>query len=222
MLKLGYLHNHIITPEGYLEDIGWSSANGELRSEGLMKSKLYKEYFSQSEAHLGIDFLFDAIKQTASEELQGEDLFAQQPWNGFYSRLHEEPFVQVAGTKNRFHWMNVLFEETGYHQGQGYYSFRRNEKVESVLSNLMSLLFLAERTLPGVWVFGPPLSWPACDDTSLQGYLAPREVEKLADRLGRLESLTREQDDELFPIFTDRVKRAADTGLGLITMHGGL
>jgi hypothetical protein len=220
--KLGIRYNHIFTPEGYLEDIGWSPANGELRSKGMMKSKLYKEYFSHTEAYLGIDFLFDAIKQTASEELPGEDLFAQQPADGFYSRLHEEPFVQVAGTKSGFHWMNALFEETGYNSREAYCSYRPNEIVESVLSNLISLLFLAERTLPGVWVFGPPLSWPACDDTSLQGYLAPGEVEKLADRLGRLEILTREQDDELFPLFADRVKRAADAGLGLITMHDGL
>jgi hypothetical protein len=34
--------------------------------------------------------------------------------------------------------------------------------------------------------------------------------------------LTREQGDELFPLFADRVKRASIAGFGLITMHGGL
>jgi hypothetical protein len=212
----------LIAPEGYLNDIGWSPGRDELCSELVSNSKLHKEYFSRSEAFLGIDILFDAIKQTAGKELPGEDTFAERPWDGFYSRLQEEPFFQVAGTKRRFRWMNVLFEETGYHPVQGYCSFRPNEMVESALAGLISRLFLAERTMPGVWNFGPPLSWPACDDTSLQGYLAPTEVKELAERLGRLETLTRGEEDELFQLFADRVKRSADAGLGLITMHGGL
>src|SRR5262245_9225457 len=192
------LSEHRIAPSGYLDDIGWDPAKEELRAEALMNSKSHKEYFSLSGDFLGNHILFDAIKQTAGEELPGEDIFAERPRNGFYSRLHGEPFVQVAGTKSRFHWMNGLFGETGhhrnYHEAKAYFSFRPNKMVEATLANLLSQLLLTERTLPGVELFGPPSSWPASDDPSLQGYLSPGEVDELAGRLERLEALTREQD----------------------------
>src|SRR5262245_40250819 len=125
-LDLRYLPDHLMAPEGYLHDIGWPPANGELRSEVLLKSKLHEEFILRSEAQYAINFLYDAIKQSAGEELPGEDAFAERPHNGFYSRLHKEPFVQVAGTKSRFHWMNGMFEETGCHRDydskQTYYS----------------------------------------------------------------------------------------------------
>ncbi|HZS05794.1 MAG TPA: hypothetical protein VFD58_13225 [Blastocatellia bacterium] len=226
MIELGWTATNLVAPEGYFDEIGWALERKMLDARQISQSQLHKEFFSKSDAFLGVDLLFDAIRHSAGEELPGEDPFEKQPWNGFYSRSHYEPFIQVAGTKSRFHWINELFEETGWHQkydeSQSYYSFRSNGAADDSLLALISKLFLAERTLPGVWMFGPPLSWPACDDIALQGYLAPGEVKELADRIDHLEFLVRQQDDELFPLFADRVRRSVASGQGLVTMHGAL
>jgi hypothetical protein len=185
------------------------------------RAKLHEcpDYSEYCQAADSISYLLEeAIKQSAAVNLMGED-----PYAGNYYASTDARFVkiQVAGTKNQYSFLESAFEVNGC-PGKSHYNYsRRKDGTSTQLQELFESLFLYQRIIPGVWSPSESPVWTAHDDLSFAGYLSPGETVRLWGELKRWESRTG-IEDELFPIFTDRVKRAADAGYGLLTIHAGL
>lgn len=215
-------HWHVL-PEGYLDDIGWSGLPVAFPANNLRQSLLHQAV-AKAVGFEATVLLCSAIRCWVSAELPGNDPFANDPYDGFYSRLNDRPAVQVAGTKNGYHFLKGLF--TVIHDSeQMLYRYHRREKTGDKLAELLEALFLATRAFPGITVLPENNSWPAYDDLGIQGYLMPSEVSNLVTYLDFIAESGEEDDsddDDLFPLFADRVRRAAKSGYGLITLHDGL
>lgn len=98
---------------------------------------------------------------------------------------------------------------------------RRTHIPSHQLHELFESLFLYQRVIPGTWFPRESPVWPGFDDLSFAGYLAPGEVKRLWDELLQWEARGA-VEDELFPLFLDRARRAAESGCGLLTIHAGL
>jgi hypothetical protein len=155
----------------------------------------------------GTDRLGEAILLHASVNVGGRDVFASQPWDGYYSRLHRPPHVQVAGTKNRFHFLAAFFDVPEEPVTGGVpeltrpvYRYRRKTAGDRRWEELLEFLFLGFRTFPGVEVLSAARGWPAYDDPWIAGYLLPEEVKELASLLGQVGGSVdvRENGYELF------------------------
>jgi hypothetical protein len=224
-------------PGGYLAEIGWSQAaaeSGVLEAKVLRRSPLHARLEKLGCADDGTMFLSEAIVKYCSTDLRGPDPVATIGSHGdYYSRRHSEPRVQVAGTKNRFHFLENFYAEneaqlsaTAERSFRGwlvrYRSLRRNARLELFLARL----FLGLRALPGVSTTPEDFSWLGSDDELIAGYLTPAELHDLADELRKVPGdLFKERsfdEAELWPLFSDRVTRAAAQGLGLVTLRNGL
>ncbi|MGW8394799.1 hypothetical protein [Pseudoduganella sp. HUAS MS19] len=179
----------------------------------------YPEYSGYCEAPDSSSYMLEeAIKQSAAVTLMGYD-----PYAGDYCASTDARFMarQVAGTKNQYTFLETAFE-VNWCQETSHYSYTRREKGTSAqLQELFELLFLYQRLIPGVWSPSESPMWPGYDDLSFAGYLSPGEVTRLWDELTRWESRG-VVEDELFPLFSDRVKRASESGCGLLTIYAGL
>jgi hypothetical protein len=143
----------------------------------------------------------------------------------YYGTPHRRPHRQVAGTKRRYYFLLHLFTAT-WQQARSVYDYAALPFVDATLRDLLEALFLSTRAFPGTPVLDRDATWPGFDDTWLPGLLAPDEVQRLVpylDDIARLDAaLPLDDQDVLFPLFADRVRRAADQGLGLVTLHAGL
>jgi hypothetical protein len=159
-----------------------------------------------------------AIKQTAAVNLPGSDPYSD---DYFACINHHSGRRLVAGTKNVYHFLESAFEVDWRPQNHHYAYSRRRQGASPELQELFESLFLYQRSLPGAWF--PPQSptWPGYDDLSFSGYLSPAEVKSLRDELAFWGKPSPAQD-ALFQLFTDRVRRAGDSGFGLLTIHAGL
>jgi hypothetical protein len=219
-LESGSSHWRVL-PKGYLEDIGWSGCTLGFPADNLRHSVLHQAV-AKTIGDTGTVLLCRAIRGWACAELSGSDPFANTPWNGFYSRLGDRPTVQVAGTKTQYRFLEGRFT-LSYDSERMLYGYNRREKNSDKLDELLEKLFLATRAFPGILVLPENNSWPAYDDLWMQGYLMPSEVSQLVTYLDLIaESCEEHGFDDLFPLFADRVRRAAISGYGLITLHAGL
>jgi hypothetical protein len=218
-------------PLDYLTDIGWQNTDVPLATSRVRKSKVHRSAHALGCTEIGTYLLGDAIVAHASVSLGGHDAFASQPWDGYYSRLGRAPHVQVAGTKNRFYFLEAFFDISEELVAEDFpestrpaYPYHRKTSGGGRWEELLEFLFLGLRTFPGVEVLPVAPAWPASDDVWIAGYLVPEEVRELASLLGQIVgSVSMAADgDELFPLFEDRVGRAATDGTGLIAFHGFL
>jgi len=218
----------------YLEDIGWTPGTPFVAADRLRASALHGELDRFGLAEVGTIAVCHAIRFSASVELAGADRFENYSLNSeyldarhfrYYARLHDAPRCQVAGTKNRYHFLDDLFTAT-YRRERSVLDCAARPFVAPALRDLLEALFLSTRAFPGIQVLDRNATWPAHDDTRFQGLLAPAEVRRLVpylDDIARLEAaLDLDEQHELFPLFADRVRRAADQGLALVTLHNGL
>lgn len=159
-----------------------------------------------------------AIKQTAAVNLPGSDPFA-----GNYFASFDTPSgrMQVAGTKNSYSFLESAFEEN-WKPRDSLYTYSRRQNGGSVqLQELLEALFLYQCVIPGTWFPSQSPAWPGYDDLSFAGYLSPTQVKSLKDQLAIWEVPSLVHDDE-FLLFSDRVKRSAESNCGLLTIHAGL
>jgi hypothetical protein len=219
----------------YLQDIGWAASTPFVTADRLRASGLHRELERSGLAEICTHALCDAICFSASVELAGADRFEDHSLPHcelfdashfrWYARLHDAPRCQVAGTKNRYHFLEDLFITTGQ-QRRRVYDHAARPFVDPALRDLLEALFLSTRAFPGTWVLDRNATWPAADDLRFQGLLAPAEVRRLVpylDDIAQLEAaLDLDEQHELFPLFADRVRRSADQGLALVTLHDGL
>lgn len=159
-----------------------------------------------------------AIKQTATVNLTGLD-----PYDGNYYASTNDPSgtKQVAGTKNRYPFLEGAFEIVWQPQMHHYTYSRRHQGATARLQELLESLFLYLHVIPGTWFPSSPTTWPGYDDLSFAGYLSPSEVKVLQEELALWEVPDLETD-MTFLVFIDRVRRAAESDLGLLTIHAGL
>ncbi|MBL0218934.1 MAG: hypothetical protein IPQ07_34325 [Myxococcales bacterium] len=210
------------SPPGYLQEIGWTPGAPFAEADRLRASALHSELDRSGLAAVHTFVVCHAIRFSTSVDLAGDDPFED---DGYYARLHDAPYCQVAGTKNRFHFLDALFTTT-WRPERRVYDYAARPVVAPPLRDLLDALFLSTRTFPGIQVLDRNATWPGYDDTWFQGLLAPQEVGRLAsclDEIAQLEAARDTDDqDELFPLFADRVRRAAAEGLALVTLHNGL
>ena len=184
-------------------------SRGKLHASGKYKTFLQLDF-----PHL----LEIAIKQTAAVKLPGNDPFAG---NYFASCDAPSGAIQVAGTKNAYSFLEGAFE-TQWNAQEHLYTYSRRQQGASVeLQELLESLFLYQCVIPGTWIPSRSPSWPAHDDLSFAGYLSPPQVKSLANQLASWEAASLVGDD-LFLLFSDRVRRAAELNCGLLTIHAGL
>jgi len=159
-----------------------------------------------------------AIKQSAAINPVPDD-----PYVGDYFAFTEDRSGKklAAGTKNLYSFLETAFEVCYNSETHLYHYFRRTEGTSNQLHTLFESLFLYQRVIPGTWFPSDSPIWPGFDDESFAGYLSPREVALLWNELVHWESRTLVEDC-LYPLFADRVKRAAEAGYGLLTIHAGL
>jgi hypothetical protein len=218
-------------PSTYLTEVGWAAGAGGLAAGGFPAGGFPADNLRRSAQHAALARVFftgtanelvcRAISTRASVELSGPDRF-----NHFYSRLHEPPHCQVAGTKNHYHFLRHLYVRT-YDPEQWGYHYVPSADVGAELVALFEALLFAVRSLPGLHVLAERGMWPAGNDKYVQGYLSPGEVRQLVPHLAELEARVREAEarvgederDGLLPLFLDRIQRAADQGLGLVALH---
>jgi hypothetical protein len=159
-----------------------------------------------------------AIKQTAGVNMSGLD-----PYAGLHYASTNDAYgaIQVAGTKNRYPFLEGAFEVMWQQQMHHYTYSRRQQGATSRLQGLLESLFLYLRVIPGTWFPSSPNTWPGYDDLSFAGYLSPSEVKVLLEELVLWE-VPHLETDLTFLLFVDRVRRASESGLGLLTIHAGL
>lgn len=213
----------------YLEEIGWQPGMPFVAADRLRASPAHRALHAAVVAELGTQAVTRALRSSASVDLAGDDPFASYSLPGhayydaaffqFYGRLHSPPRCQVAGSKNSYHFLRLLFSLT-YQADRGVYDCEALPSVAPELRELIESLFFSTRTVPCVWVTDRNATWPGGNDPRLQGVLSPREVQQLVPYLDQLEELDRElaQRYELLPLFADRVRRAAEQGLALVTL----
>ena len=191
-------------------------------------SQARKQQESQLLKIYGLDEVLSvSIKQSALVDLPGADPFKAEPFsfNHFYGRLHDSPHVQVAGTKN-YHWfLRAIFNsaKTGFSRKIRYiYRYERKAEWPSTMQELLEKLFYGVRCLPGVGILRDPPSVRADDTPQFMGFLDPAEVVHLASFETTLTSAAEAFEDDLFPLFADRLRRSAVCGAGLISIQSGL
>jgi hypothetical protein len=211
----------LAAPQGYLMDIGWKEGCSSFSASGMRASLMHRNYISGDHGFCAGQYFHAAVKQYASGVLSGDDPYERSPYDGFYSHLNDCAYVQVAGTKNIFHFIEGMFD---IEWDQSLYLYKHKAKAivdDAVTSSLLSLV-LGQRSIPGMNILPTEPAWPGYDDSILQGYLNPDETEVLARHMEYLMAFEASQNDDVFPIFKDRVTRAADEGFGLVTLKGGL
>ena len=209
-------------PDNYLADISWSSTVQTFAADNLRQSQLHQALQQTTIAEDTTSILCSAVRHRAGVELPGQDPFNDTAFYRYYGRLHTAPYLQVAGTKSQYHFLEGLFTVT-YDRQRSLYTYQHHHAVEVQLVHLIQVLFLSRRAFPGMLILPENDTWPAYDDSRLQGYLRPDEVRQLAGYLDVIAmSYTHNAEDDLFPLFADRVRRAADAELGLITLHSEL
>jgi hypothetical protein len=214
----------------YLGDIGWLGPTHPLGADALHKSREHQVMETLGVAQLGAWLLMDAIRRHGAVELAGDDPDGLEPRSGYYARLHagsvagpSAPCVKVAGTKNRYWFLDEVFNSTWdpREEEQCYRCEPRPEAPEPAVKHLASLL-LSVRALPGTQQLVKPMNWPSWSDPALVGYLAPWEVRELAAQMPWLRDTSAAKEDELFDLFADRVHRSAAADLALVTFYSGL
>lgn len=207
-------------PRGYLIDVGWSRSLEIFMADQLRESTAHARLVSLGIAEVGIDILMAVCKKRAGVDLGKPDPFARSHYGKFYGRLEHPRRLQVAGTKSRYHFLEGMFTLTDEPE---LYRYTNARTVPEELVHLLGALFLALRALPGILVLPRGWCWPAYDDDRMQGYLTPSEVQQLVPYLDLIPAYyAHNPKDDLFPLFADRVRRAAAQELGLITFHSGL
>lgn len=214
-------------PPRYLEELGWTPGAGFIAADRLRTSELHQEFMR----HRFIDectlSLCRAVGFSASADLPEPDPFATiAPALGrAWGRLSQRPACQVAGTKNQYRFLADHFSLT-WDPKHHCYDYVADPDTDPVLRGLLEALFLSTRAIPGTQVLARDSTWPAHDDPWLLGMLTPDEVQALVPHLGELERRQAAHDpnvlgarDELFPLFADRVRRAAELSLGLVALH---
>ena len=165
------LHDSYRAPLDYLaiftdvSPLGWETAS-------IIESPAYNEFTQRADLTCSDCLLEAAIKQSSAVQLPGIDRFEKDPYNGYYSRLMGKPHVQVAGTKNLYHFLNGMFT-FDWHPLSHLYRVSRKRGPTSAMFALLESLFLGVRALPGVSLAAEVPSWSATDDLSFAGYLAP-------------------------------------------------
>jgi len=216
-------------PQPYLDDIGWDGRTLPFDSDGLRESSVHRRAEELECGYEGTVLFGTAAIARTAVDLGERDEFANTPWDGYYSRLHRPPHVQVAGTKNRFHFLETFFEVApGPDQEQApfaprYWTYRRRLHHRP-FDELLERLFLGFRSIPGTRVLPVASAWPMPDDEWIAGYLLPNETRELAASMGRIAEQIdpSENGHELFLMFSNRVQRAARLGCGLMACHGFL
>lgn len=209
-------------PPNYLEDIGWTPGTPFTTADRLRASASHRELDQRVLAEVHTFAVCHAIRFSASVELVGDDPFEE---DGYYARLHQAPYCQVVGTKSRYRFLDALFTTT-WRPERRVYDYVARPFVDPEHRDLLAQLFLSIRTIPGIQILDRNDAWPAHDDTWLQGLLAPPEVQRLTvflDEMAQVQ-IARAADvqDGEFPMFADRVRRAAAQELGLVTLHNAL
>ena len=207
-------------PAAYLAEVGWTSRRPFLAADQLRASPIHGELHRRGFTDAGTQALCRAIHVRASVELAGCDAFDDGDFYSYYGRMHHPPEIQVAGTKNRYYFLEKLFVATPRLEVCGY-DFVAQPFVDPALRELIEALFLSTRALPCTWILDRNSSWPGSNDSRLQGLLTPAEVRRLASHLDELSRIVG-TDDRLFPLFADRVRRSADQGLALVTLYDQL
>jgi len=178
-------------------------------------------FLDKVDLHADPYLLLFAIKQTASRSLPGADLFADDYWGAVHTGTGERR-TDAMSSKNFFHFLNDVFDVVWQPEAWRYAYFRKTEKCSPRLHELLEMLFLYTRVVPGTWFPGYAPMWPSHDDLSYAGYLLPVEVSALSEELARWAwPVPGSAEDAMFPLFADRVTRAAEGGFGLITLHAG-
>lgn len=174
------------------------------------------------------EFLALALLNGASALLPPtpEDPFPSNDSEIYYGRSHNPPFALVAGTKNRFYFLEAFFSHC-HDEGQRYNSSSCHRKTGAPpeICDLLERLFFGERVLPGTSFLARSPAWRSSDDPYFAGFLVPDETARLAELLPLFDqplSEDQQADDTLFPLFKDRVQRAAQCKAGLVTLFGML
>lgn len=203
------------TPEGYLSLFKHASDEPVLAS-AVAGTLAYADFAKSVDCFDSTFLLSLAIKHSAAVDLPGPDAFADDLWLAHLT----EPRVQVVGTKNDFKFLEIHFEQE-WKERDGNYRYRRKAGRDPAFQQLLEFLFLYVRAFPGSWIHAPSSCWPGSDDYSIAGYLSPAEVRALSQAI---RGWTENDNDGWNPaeLFVDRVVRAAESQLGLITLHAGL
>ena len=202
-------------PQEYLQSLDWPLKSQEVDVDVLRKSLPHLRD-TEIETHSS-SILTEAISRHAGEELPDHDTFADEK---FYGRSNTFPKVQVAGFKSRFRALEKFFL-FDYTREKYAYKVSPRAGFDAEFVSLLSDLFFATRSFVGIYLLHESSTWPASDDVSIQGYLAPHEVVRLSSYLHFFEQQT-DDTQYLANLFVDRIRRAADNGLGVVTLHEGL
>src|SRR5262245_24001309 len=180
-------------PREYLVGIGWNGMQLPLETGRVRMSEAHRSAHALGCTEAGTHLLGEAILVHASVNVSGRDVFASQPWSGYYSRLQRSPHVQGAGCKNRFRFLEAFFDVSEEAVAgdvpeltRPVYRYHRKSADDRRLEELLEFLFLGFRTFPGVEVLSAARAWPAFDDPWIAGYLVPEEVTELASLLGHV------------------------------------
>lgn len=183
------------------------------------KLREFAECFEYRSVPDAASYLLEAaIKQSAAVNLLGDDPYAGNYYANTDDRSGKK---QVAGTKNLYSFLGAAFEVKWCPETRQY-SYSRKEGTRARLQELFESLFLYQQVIPGVWFPSESPIWPGYDDLSFAGYLSPSQVVQLNEELGRWECDIVEDEYELYSLFANRVRRAAESGYGLLTIHEGL
>lgn len=211
-------------PATYLHEISWNPGEEIFSADLVRQSETHAALEKKSIIDTTTTLLCAAIKQSASVRLSGEDPFARDRFFSYYGRVDNG--LQVAGTKNQFHFLEAVFSVKWLGSERQWtsseYQYQEKGSVSNAISELLSCLFLAKRTFPALKTCEAENRWPGTDDETIQGYLTPEEVTKLSHCLVEISSLKETRDDELFPLFRDRVQRTSREHFGLVTLLAGL
>jgi len=215
-----YLKDVLSAPADFLLQFPKDNLSPPYSRDALWQTGRSSSFLHKTDLH-SFPFLLElAIKQTAAVDLPGDDPFP----GDFYGSMRTGAGprkIQIAGTKNSFHFLGWAFDISWQRELLRYIYSRKPAECSPPLHGLFEALFLYERVLPGAWFPDCSPTWPSHDDFSIAGYLSPDEVTLLRDELAQW-SVSRDTEGTLYIHFVDRVTRAAQNGLGLITLHGGL
>lgn len=209
-----------VLPEAYHALIGFLAAAAPPYPRAEMHKVFELRAFEKAvDVYRVTSLLEAAIKQSAAIDLPGIDPFAGDCYASTAVRSGDK---QVAGTKNRYGFLEHAFEVNWLPTSSHYVYVRRAEAATEALHELLEALFLYERAIPGCWTVSEPAPvWPGFDDVDIAGYLSPAEVASLKRELDgwHPEGIG---DDSIYSLFLDRVRRTAAIGGGLLTIHAGL
>lgn len=203
-------------PPGYLADIRWSPLLDVLPAEVLRRSPAHRQLGENGGTWPVTDVLRQLLIFIAGVQLPGESRYDDTYWG----RILERPELHVAGAKWSWRFLEALYETSyvPYDPARGtgtYYIYQRRGVVSDELYALLDALFLSTRAFPGM-ALAEAHTWHLAG--LVPGYLLPREVRTLADHLPALASLPRVADSGEFKLFADRVERAAQGWIALVTM----